>query len=262
MRAVLHVDNLTIRGPVGTVVEGLSFDLPVGGRTALVGASGSGKSLSAAALLGQLPAGFTATGTVEVNGDAVPLDRSGRDLRQPSRGLAGVRQDSLTALNPMAQIGRQLTIPLKMQKPSALRRAAEILTAVGFENPQAVLRAYPGQLSGGQRQRVCIALALACGRSVLVADEPTTALDMVSQARVLEVLRRFTDDGAAVLLITHDIAVATSFCDEILVLHEGNLVEERTTESFLAAPRHPYSKALVGAARRNTLQPPSLSVPA
>jgi peptide/nickel transport system ATP-binding protein len=251
MTSALVVRDLTVSLRGRALVAGVSFRIAAGERVALLGASGSGKSLTASAFLGQLPDGMTVSGSMQVNGrDTVlgrRLDRTGN--------LAAVHQDPATALNPMVRIGRQLAFPLLKADHSgaeARGRAAELLLSVGLTDPERVLSGYSGELSGGQLQRVCIALALARRFTVLIADEPTTALDVISQAKVLDALRHSTGSAGAMLFITHDLAVAASLCTRALVMQSGRIVEEAPMDQLLAKPKHSYTRQLVEAAETGT----------
>ncbi|WP_420122660.1 ATP-binding cassette domain-containing protein [Nakamurella sp.] len=250
--AALEITGLTIRVSAITPVAGLDLRIPAGGRLALLGASGSGKSLTAAAVAGCLPAGAGTGGSVRVGGIEV-LDRP--TARRPAGARVGlVVQDSATALNPMVTVGRQVRQPLVRRGRSRAAATGELsglLAAVGIEDPARILASHPGALSGGQRQRVCLALALACEVGLLVADEPTTALDVVTQAAVLDLLRDRTGGtaGPALLFITHDIAVAAALCDEIAVMDAGVVVEQGPAGEILGAPAHPVTRRLIGSAR-------------
>lgn len=236
---------MTLKGRA--LVDGVSFKIDPGEKTALLGASGSGKSLTAAALLGQLPAGMNVSGSLRVDGNEVPLSGS----RADGGPIAVIGQDPTTALNPMIRLGRQLAIPLQkagLSAEAARERASDLLASVGLEDPDRILAGFSGELSGGQLQRVCIALALACRNSVLIADEPTTALDVVSQSKVLEVLARTSAYMGAMLFITHDLAAAAVLCGQALVLKSGRIVEEGPMDTILARPEHPYTQQLVEAA--------------
>lgn len=249
---VLSVTGLSIRiGPARPVV-GVDLQIPAGGRLALLGASGSGKSLTAAAVAGCLPPVASSSGSIRVAGTEV-LDRPA--ARRPGAARVGlVVQDSATALNPMVRVGRQLREPLVrrgLSRTAATAEVADLLRGVGLADPDRILQSHPGALSGGQRQRVCLALALACDVALLVADEPTTALDVVTQAAVLELLRERTggERGPALLFITHDIAVASALCDEIAVMDAGVVVETGPAHRVVAAPEHPATRRLIGSAQ-------------
>lgn len=252
MHPALLVQDLRVSLRGRTLIDGVSFAIEPGQRVALLGASGSGKSLTAAALLGQLPAAMSASGRLQINGVDVPLS-----TRRSSRaGITTIHQDPMSALNPLVRLGKQLEIPLRhagLSASMARQQARELLASVGIEEGERSMESFSGELSGGQLQRVCIALALACRSSVLVADEPTTALDMVSQAKVLDALSLHSESAhstsaGAMLFITHDLAVAAAFCHQALVLNSGRIVEEGSMRPLVERPRHPYTKQLVEAA--------------
>ncbi|MCZ2815913.1 ATP-binding cassette domain-containing protein [Modestobacter sp. VKM Ac-2984] len=250
----LVVDGLTVTLGGRAVVRGVALELAAAERVALIGASGSGKSLTAAALLGTLPAGAEVRGSVRVAGvDVTGLSPA---RRPPAARVAAVGQDPAAALNPLVAVGAQLALPLRnhrgLRGAELARQRAELLSAVGLDDAERVLRSSPGELSGGQRQRVCIAMALASRAGLLVADEPTTALDLVTQAQVVGVLRDATRD-TALLFITHDLAVAASLCDRAVVLHQGAVVEDAPIARLLTDPCHEQSAALVRAARAGAL---------
>lgn len=243
------------------VVRDLDVTVEPGERVGLLGASGSGKSMTARALLGQLPSRARAVGSVKVNGHEVLGTPAVR--RPPSARVAHIAQDSATALNPLVRIDVQICHPLirrGLTRSDAGAEAASLLESVGLPAPDELLRRYPGQLSGGQRQRVCIALALACRCPLLVADEPTTALDVVSQRRVIDTLLSYTSvrDGergprAGLLFITHDLAVVAQVCERAIVLVDGRVVESKSMLDLLSAPEHPYTRSLVAIARATQL---------
>lgn len=248
MTPALLIDNLTVSLHGLLLVNGVSFTIEPGEKVALLGASGSGKSLTASALLGQLPPSMDVSGSLRIDGRYVPLRRRPTD----SSGLAAIHQNPLAALNPLARLGSQLAIPLRKAGLSAQavqENAIELLISVGIEEPERILSSCSGELSGGQLQRVCIALALACRSSVLVADEPTTALDVVSQAKVLDVLAGPSASAQALLFITHDLAAAEALCTRALVMRAGRIVEEAPMNILLAQPADPYTTQLVEAAR-------------
>jgi peptide/nickel transport system ATP-binding protein len=249
MTSALLVRELSVSLRGRTLVNRVAFRIAAGERVALLGASGSGKSLTASALLGQLPAGMRVEGSMEVNGRDVPL--GGRGLARAG-DFAAVYQDPAAAMNPMVRLDRQLTIPLRkagLSASAAREQAAALLISVGFRDPGRVLSGYSGELSGGELQRVCIALALACHCAVLIADEPTTALDVISQAKVLDVLAQGSGTATnAMLFITHDLAVAAALCTRALVMHSGQIVEQGPMGQLLDRPEHSYTRQLVGAA--------------
>lgn len=226
------------------VVDEVSLSIAPGESVALIGASGSGKSLTASVLTGALPPRARITGHLEIQGRSVaPTSRHRPDV-------AAVRQDSLTALHPLVRIDRQF-VPVLIRSGAATTRsaaaalAAHMLQDVGFTDPVRVLQSYPMELSGGQRQRVCILRALACRAAFIVADEPTTALDTVSQHRVLSALQKAAHAGAGILLITHDIAVAASLCSRAVILARGVIVDEGSFAHLASDRAHPEARALM-----------------
>ncbi len=259
---LLEVTDLTVRFGDTVVVDRIGFGLDAGGRLGLIGESGSGKSITALAVLGLLPDGAAATGSIRFDGREL-LGRSDRELSR-IRGdrIAMVFQEPLTALNPLWRVGRQIGEPLRLHRGLSRRAAGvaavELAAKVGLPDPQRLVRAYPHQLSGGQRQRVGIAIALACRPALLIADEPTTALDVSVQADVLALLTRLVDEaGTALLYITHDLAVVASVARELAVMRGGRLVETGPTEAVLQAPRHPYTQRLLAAAHRTSWTGPA-----
>ncbi|WP_413320335.1 ABC transporter ATP-binding protein [Agrococcus sp. 1P02AA] len=242
-----------------TIVNGTTFSVGVGQRVCLLGESGSGKSLTAAAVLGRLPSNAVTEGSIKVNGIevlGVPASKRPEDAR-----VAMVFQDSAVALNPLVRIREQIIEPLRrhrgLSREDALAAAIELAESVGLPDPAALLERFSAELSGGQRQRVCIALALACNTRLMVADEPTTALDVVTQKRVLDVLKKYTagQRTPALLFITHDFAVASELCSDSVVMKDGDVVEQGQVHSIFAAPKEPYTRELIRAARSATVEP-------
>ncbi|HKN98493.1 MAG TPA: ABC transporter ATP-binding protein [Pseudonocardiaceae bacterium] len=241
---------------VVTPVDGISFDIAPGETVGLVGESGCGKTMTGMSIMRLLPgSGRITAGSVRLAGrDLASL--GARDMRQArGRDVAMVFQDPMTSLNPTITIGRQITEAVRLHRdttPAAAReRALEVLRLVGMPQPEQRLGSYPHELSGGQRQRVMIALALACEPKLLIADEPTTALDVTIQAQILELLRSLRDRlGMGVLLITHDLGVIAGQADRVLVMYAGRIVESAPTRELFARPRHPYTEALLGAIPR------------
>ena len=257
--SLLSVEDLTIALPPGgdraQAVSNISFAVDPGEVLCIVGESGSGKSVTAAAIMGLLPR--------TLRGERGRILFEGRDLLALSnnamRALRGAHlgmifQEPMTALNPLMRIGKQLAEPLRLHRGlsrgAARARAIELADKVGLPDPDRIVRAFPHQLSGGQRQRVGIAIALACEPAVLIADEPTTALDVTVQAEILALLRDLVDEqGASLLFITHDLAVLSSVVSGLVVLADGKLVE-RTDIAALAHGRHdPHTAELLRAAR-------------
>ncbi len=244
----------TERGPL-RVLDGISFSLPAGRTVALVGESGCGKSVASLAIMGLLPPGATVTGTIRLEGrEIAELPPEKRRLLR-GRELAMVFQEPMTSLNPAFAVGEQIAEALRLHqrldRAAAAARAVAMLEAVRIPEAARRARQYPHQLSGGMRQRVMIAMALACRPRVLIADEPTTALDVTVQAQILALL----DDlrgatGAAVLLITHDLGVVADHADEVVVMYAGRVAESGPAARVLAEPQHPYTVGLLGAAPR------------
>jgi peptide/nickel transport system ATP-binding protein len=246
----LLVSDLTVRVGSVAAVQDVSFQLLPGQRTGLIGESGSGKTLTALAIMGLLPENLSATGHVLYR-DVDLMRLSERDLcRIRGDRLAMIFQEPLTALNPVMKIGEQVAEPLRLHRGlsqrQAQREAAQHLERVGL--PAHRLKSYPHQMSGGQRQRAMIAMAMACSPEILIADEPTTALDVTVQAQILDLLTELVDEQeAALLLITHDLAVVANVCHRVLVLYGGRIVEEGGVDDVFSAPRHPYTQALLDA---------------
>jgi oligopeptide/dipeptide ABC transporter ATP-binding protein len=233
-------------------VREVSFDLRATERLGIVGESGSGKSALALSILGLIESpGRVAGGEVLLRGrDIAALsDRELSAIR--GKEIALILQDPMTALDPVKTIGRQICEALLAHEPGlrrkgARRRAAELLAEVDIPNPEQRLDDYPHQYSGGMRQRVAIAIAIALNPAVLIADEPTTALDVTTQAQVLSLLDRLVDEhGTAVILITHNLGIVSEFCDSVAVMYGGRLVETSGVDHIFAAPTHPYSEALL-----------------
>ncbi len=237
-------------------VRGVDFSLDSGETLALVGESGCGKTVTALALLGLLdPAGRIAEGTVQFRGrDLVKLAPA--ELRQVrGREIAMVFQEPMTSLNPVFRIGDQIGEVLRIHRgqtqEAARREAIELLERVGIPAPERRVDAYPHELSGGMKQRVMIAMALACRPALLIADEPTTALDVTIQAQILELLRRLQSEfGMAILLITHNLGVVAHYAQRVAVMYAGKIVEQSGTAELFARPLHPYTRALLAALPR------------
>ena len=254
--SLLEVEGLRIRLPTPqgyvTVVDGVDYAVESGEVFGVAGESGSGKTVSMLALLGLLPEGAAVEGSVRFGGhDLLRLPR--RRLRDVAgRELAMVFQDPLTSLHPMLSVGRQLTEHvrrhLRLDRHAAERRALELLDAVRIPNPPAAVHAFPHQFSGGMRQRIAIAIALACGPRLLIADEPTTALDVTVQAGILRLLERLRrENDLSVVLITHDLGVMSAIADRVSIFYAGRVVESGSCEDVLRRPRHPYTRALLDA---------------
>jgi peptide/nickel transport system ATP-binding protein len=255
-------------------VDGVTFSLERGKTMALVGESGSGKSLTSLALLQLVPSpGRVDTGSVIRMGETDVLALRGEALRRiRGRRVGMIFQDPMTSLNPVFTVGDQIIEGIlahfKMPRAAARERALQLLQEVGIPDPSARLKAYPHQLSGGMRQRVMIAIALSAEPEILVADEPTTALDVTVQAQILEVLDRLQESrGMAVLLITHDLGIVAGRADRVAVMYAGQIVEEAPTDRLFANPSHPYTQGLFASVPRikgplRRLNPIGGSIPA
>src|ERR1700736_3217122 len=253
----VSIKDLRIALPPGGerayAVDGISFDLDPGEIVCVVGESGSGKSMCAHALMGLLPDSVTTeTGKIAFEGNnLLTLDQAGwRDLR--GRRIAMVFQEPMTALNPLMRIGDQMMEMFEahgLLSPRERRaKALSLAREVGLPDPERIIRAYPHQLSGGQRQRAMIAMALALEPAVLVADEPTTALDVTTQAQILKLIRNLQrSHNMAVMFITHDFGVVADIADRVVVLRHGQVVEQGNAQAVLTRPQHAYTKALLAA---------------
>ena len=261
---LLSVENLRVRfwTQRGTVhaVNGISFEIAPGETLGIVGESGCGKSVTSLALLGILPrAGRVARGKAVFEGrDLLALsDKELRGIR--GREIAMIFQDPMSSLNPVLTIGRQIREALQthfdLDRREADKRAVELLDQVGIPTANARLRDYPHQFSGGMRQRAMIAMALACDPRLLIADEPTTALDVTIQAQILDLMQRLQQEtGTAVILITHDLGVVAEVADEVVVMYAGRVVEQAPVRTLFDEPQHPYTIGLLGSIPRLHLE--------
>jgi oligopeptide/dipeptide ABC transporter ATP-binding protein len=252
---LLAVDDLSVQfwtgGGTVYAVNGISFEVAAGETLGIVGESGCGKSVTALALLGLLPrAGRVKSGTARLEGrDLLQLtDRELRRLR--GRQIAMIFQDPMTSLNPVLTIGRQIREAVEthfdVDRKEAEAKAVEALDRVGIPSAKARLRDYPHQFSGGMRQRAMIAMALACEPKLLIADEPTTALDVTIQAQILGLLRELVaEENAALILITHDLGVVAGTCERVNVMYAGMFMETGSAEQLFGSPRHPYTLGLL-----------------
>ena len=272
MATLLEVRNLTTEfstsGGVVRAVDGVSWDVREGETVALVGESGCGKSVSALSVMRLVaaPAGRIVRGQVVFKGRDL-LALSEEEMRRVrGREIAMIFQEPMTSLNPVLTIGRQLTegleIHLGMTAAQARERAAELLGMVGIPDPARRLTQYPHQFSGGMRQRMMIAMALACNPSLILADEPTTALDVTIQAQILELMKDLSRRlGVAMLIITHNLGVVARYADRVNVMYAGRIVERGSARELYAEPRHPYTLGLLKSVprldepRRARLQP-------
>ncbi|WP_455904597.1 ABC transporter ATP-binding protein [Microbacterium sp.] len=246
----LEVTDLVVRIDGRPVVDGISFEVPDGSRLGLIGESGSGKSLTALAVLGLLPEGAVASGSIRWNGtELIGLpDRELARLRGDEIGI--VFQEPRTALNPIRTIGRQIAESIRIHegigRREARERAIQEAARVRLPDPASIVDRYPHQLSGGQRQRVAIAIALACRPRLLIADEPTTALDVTIQAEILSLLLNLVEEqGMSIMFITHDLAVLAQVATRGVVLEDGRVVEAAPVSTLLTAPASPITQGLL-----------------
>jgi peptide/nickel transport system ATP-binding protein len=257
----LDVQNLTVRIDGRTVVDGVSFRVADGERVGLIGESGSGKSLTALAILGLLPDGATAAGSVMVDGVEV-IGAPDRDVaRLRGRNVGIVFQEPRSSLNPIRSLGRQLADPARrferLSRREAAARAVELARLVRLPDPERIVGRYPHQVSGGQLQRAAIALALAGRPRLLIADEPTTALDVTIQAEILDLFDRLVSElDTGLLFITHDLAVLRRIADRAIVLQNGRLVEEGSVDDLVHRPRTELVRRLVQSARATSWSSP------
>ena len=244
----------TERGPL-RVLDGVSFSLPAGRTVALVGESGCGKSVTSLAIMGLLPPSATVTGAMRLEGrEIAELPPEERRLLRGGE-MAMIFQEPMTSLNPAFAVGEQIAEALrlhqKLDRATAAARAVEMLEAVRIPEAARRARQYPHQLSGGMRQRVMIAMALACRPLVLIADEPTTALDVTVQAQILDLIRDLQREfNSAVIIITHDLGVVAELADDIQVMYAGRAIEYGTAEDIFDRPQHPYTWGLLGSMPR------------
>lgn len=249
--SLLSVSDLHVGFGSTEILRGVSFDLEPGETLGVVGESGCGKSMTGFAIMGMLQSPLRATkGSIKLEGTEL-VGMKERDMRKiRGQDIALVMQDPFTSLNPMMRIADQIAeaylLHEKMSKQEAYRRAVEMLDKVGVPAPESSARKYPHQLSGGQRQRVVIAMAFACNPKVLIADEPTTALDVTLQAQILRLVRELqAKEGTSVILISHDIGAIASIAHRIAVFYAGKIVEIGKTEQVLRHASHPYTRSLL-----------------
>ncbi|MFE5614726.1 ABC transporter ATP-binding protein [Streptomyces sp. NPDC056470] len=255
---VLEIDGLGVRLPDGQaarpLLDGVTLRVAAGETVGLVGESGSGKSVACRSVLGLLPAKARTTGAVRVGGgDVLTMDRA-ELTRLRARRVAMIYQDPRASVNPLRRIGDFLTEGLRAAgtpAATALARAEELLDAVGIRDPRGALRRHPHQFSGGMLQRVVIAAALAGEPELLVADEPTTALDVTTQAEIIAILTRLqAERGTGLLFVTHDLELASAICDRVYVMYAGRIVETADTAALFDRPRHPYTAGLLACTPR------------
>ncbi|ASM74512.1 MULTISPECIES: ABC transporter ATP-binding protein [Roseobacteraceae] len=263
---LLSVKNLSVGIGNLTLLEGVSFELAKGEILGLVGESGSGKSLTALALTGLLPliGGRVTAGALEFDGTDIATLPKGKLRALRGRRIAFITQNPMTALDPVQRIGEQVDFVsrthLGLDRAAARARTVELLTQLRIPQANTICSAYPHQLSGGMKQRIVIAMALAGKPDLIVADEPTTALDVTVQAQIIHLLTRLVRArGLALVLITHDMGVVAQACDKVAVLYAGRLAEQKPVNALFANPQHPYSAALIDCIPRDGMAPGTLT---
>jgi oligopeptide/dipeptide ABC transporter ATP-binding protein len=275
----LRVHLFTARGVV-RAVDGVTFSVEPGKSLGIVGESGCGKTMTALALMRLFPAppARIVSGSIRFNGQDVVTMGAARLRALRGGDIAMIYQDPMTSLNPVFTVGEQIAEAVRLHRRDGHRaawlRAVEMLRVVGIPDPDRVARAYPHQLSGGMRQRAVIGMALACDPKLLIADEPTTALDVTIQAQILDLLRRLQGEfGTAIILITHDLGVIADLVDDVMVMYAGKVVEHASVRWLFADPQHPYTRGLLRSVpsletREHRLQtiegtvPPAFAMPA
>ncbi|MGQ3215796.1 MAG: ATP-binding cassette domain-containing protein [Shinella sp.] len=259
MSALLSVENLEIRTTSRTLLSSVSFSIAPGERVGLIGESGSGKSLTALAALGLLPDSMRVAGSILLDGQQVVGARDRALVPLRGRSVAAVFQEPMTALDPLMRIGDQVGEVVRRRAARDGRRPGKaevraqvwaLLERVALPDPARIAKAWPHEISGGQRQRAAIAMALACRPKLLIADEPTTALDVTTQAEILKLLEALVrDEGMGLMFISHDLPVVTTIAERALVMQQGRLIEEGPVGTLFNQPTHAYTQGLVAAAR-------------
>lgn len=252
----LQIDGLTLSIGQRRILDGVDLDVPLGQVTGLAGESGSGKTMTGMTICGLQPSQAKVGGSIRYTGDQEPIELVGRSEKAfaPIRGaqIAMVFQDPTASMHPMISVEGQLTDHMRhhlgISKSEARTRALDLLARVQVPQPEAALKKYPHQFSGGQLQRIAIASALACEPRLLIADEPTTALDVTVQAGILRLLRSLVDEtGIGVVLVTHDLGVMSALADTIAVMRHGRIIEHGSRRQVIQEPQHEYTRALIDA---------------
>ncbi|MGW9021913.1 ABC transporter ATP-binding protein [Leucobacter chromiiresistens] len=252
---LLHVDHLTVARASGAgspLVDGVSFTVEAGEVVGVVGESGSGKTLTGLALLGLLPDGLAASGSIRFDGRELLTQTKSEWERTRGTDIAMVLQDPSSSLHPMLKLGEQLTDHVRqhlgLSKPAAEARAIELMERVHLREPKRLLGQYPHQLSGGMKQRVSIAIALACDPKLLIADEPTTALDANIRTGIIALLNELRrESGMGIIFVTHDLAMLSTIADRLNVFRTGEIVEAGDSDRIFRSPQHPYTRVLLDA---------------
>ncbi|MEE0959943.1 MAG: ABC transporter ATP-binding protein [Lachnospiraceae bacterium] len=250
---MLRVSDLRIKTKNKEIVKGISFTVKDGEIVGIVGESGSGKTLTALSVADLLPEGVSAQGSIELDNDKNMLEMSETELRSIKGDKIGmIFQEPMTSLNPTMRIGRQVIEPLVIHKKTDKKlmkyMAISMLEAVGLEDAEEICNKYPHELSGGMRQRVMIAMAMINEPSLLIADEPTTALDVVVQKQIIDLIKKINEDNnTSVIFITHNLKLVRQFCDKVLVMKDGMIVEQGTPERIFNEPKEQYTRELINA---------------
>lgn len=250
---MLKVSDLRIKTKNKEIVKGISFTVEDGEIVGIVGESGSGKTLTALSVADLLPEGVSAQGSIELDNDMNMLDMLETELREIKGDKIGmIFQEPMTSLNPTMKIGKQVIEPLvihkKVDKKLMKYMAVSMLEAVGLEDAEGICNKYPHELSGGMRQRVMIAMAMINEPGLLIADEPTTALDVVVQKQIIDLIKKINEDNnTSVIFITHNLKLVRQFCDKVLVMKDGMIVEQGTPERIFNEPKENYTKELISA---------------
>lgn len=256
MDPILKIENLRIelatRAGVAPVIDDLSFELGAGESIGIVGESGCGKSMTALGVMGLLPAGIgrIASGSISFAGEELTAASEARLRSIRGNEISMIFQEPMTSLNPVYTVGEQISEVIRahqgLSRKAAWDMAIELLDAVRIPDPNGRVSAYPFQMSGGQRQRVMIAIALACKPKILIADEPTTALDVTVQAQIFDLLRDLRrETGTSIIMITHDMGAVAEMSDRVIVMYAGRMVEIGPVDQIIGHPRHPYTKGLI-----------------
>jgi len=252
--SLLEVRDLVVMFGDKRVVDGISFDLEAGSRLGIIGESGSGKTLTTLAIMGLLPDTATVSGSIRFEGQEL-LERTDAQMSSLRGNRMGmVFQEPLTSLNPLMRVGKQIAMPLKIHRGMPIKEglavALQLCETVGLPDPERIIRSYPHQLSGGQRQRIGLAIALACDPVLLIADEPTTALDVTVQKEVLKLMNDLVASrGSSLIFVSHDLPVIATMTESVLVMNTGAIVEHAKVGELFANPRHDYSKKLIATAQ-------------